>query len=407
MSGAAASHPSSPGAVTSQTVRYYENHPIPASRDEVRGANGSVIHTRSDGSRADIRDVRRGMEIHYGLNGNRRVVMERADRSRVFAERGGGYVQHPYTFHGQELAHRTYWENGHAFVRFYGRSVYHGMALEVYAPIHFYPIGFYGWVHAPWASPIRYAWEWRVSPWYRVYGAYFVPYPNYASAPLWLTDYLIATSLAAAYAAQVRAQMAAGGAPTLSPEVKEAIAQEVALEVQQEMAAARANAADPQGLPDNDGISTLLTDGNSHVFMAGSNLDLVDGSGNECTMSAGDVVQVRAAPAPGAQAVNAAVLASKGGSECEPGSTVRMGLADLQEMQNYMRQTVDQGMADLQARQGTANLPPAPASAQGAPVSAGFAVGAPPPDANVQAELAEQAAAADQAEREDVVAAAQ
>ena len=81
-----------------------------------------------------------------------------------------------------------------------------------------------------------------------------------------------------------------------------------------------------------------------------------------------------------------------------------MALTDLQEMQNYMRQTVEQGMADLQARQGTGNLPPAPATAQGAAVAAGFAANLPPPDANAAAEIAEQAAAADRAEGEETTA---
>jgi hypothetical protein len=126
--------------------------------------------------------------------------------------------------------------------------------------------------------------------------------------------------------------------------------------------------------------------------MPGSVLDLVDASGNDCTLSPGDVVQVRAAPAPGAQAVNATVLASKGGSECAADTSVRMPLADLQESENYMRQSLEQGMADLQAKQGTGNLPPAPAAAQGALVNAGFATGAPPPDANAEAEIASSTA---------------
>ena len=389
------------------SVRDIETRPSLARSGESRAENGSVIRTRTDGSRAEIHDARNGIDIHYGPNGARRIVQERSDHSRVFAEHGAGYVQHPYVFRGTELAHRTYWEHGHEFAHFYSRSVYHGVPLEVYAPARFYSVGFYGWAHTAWPVSVHYTWEWRGSPWYRTYNHYFVPYPVYDNATYWLTDYVIAASLEAAYAAQVRAQMAAGDAPALSPDVKAAIADEVGFELQQEAAAARANAADPQDLPDNGGISTLLTDGNSHVFLAGSNLDIADGSGNECTISTGDVVQVRAAPAPGAQAVNATVLASKGGNECAPGMMIRVGLPDLQEMQNYMHQTVDQGMADLQGRQGTSNLPAAPASAQGAPVSAGFAVGAPPPDVNVQAEINAQGAVADQAERAAVVAEAQ
>jgi hypothetical protein len=64
-------------------------------------------------------------------------------------------------------------------------------------------------------------------------------------------------------------------------------------------------------------------------------------------------------------------------------------------------------MADLQAKQGTGNLPPAPAAAQGALVNAGFATGAPPPDPNAEAEITDQANAADQAERESLSADAQ
>jgi hypothetical protein len=380
----------------------YATRPIPPTHEQAHAADGSTILTRSNGSRAEIHDVHRGLDIHYGLNGGRRVVMERSDHSRVFAERGGGYVQHPYAFRGQEFAHRTYLEHGHEVVRFYDRRAYHGVSLEVYAPARFYSAGFYGWARQPWPTPVRFVWDWRVSPWYRYYGYYFIPYPAYADAPLWLTDYLVASGLEAAYAAQVRAQMEAGGAAVWSGEVKEEIAAEVRLDVQQEQAAAQANTKDPMGGPDYAGLGDLLSDGHSHVFMSGTSLDLVDGAGNECMLTPGDVVRVRAAPAPGAQAVNATVVASKGGSECPPDATVRMSLTDLQDMQNYMRETVDEGMAQLQAKQGTGNLPTAPV---GGVVSAGFAQGAPPPDPNVQVEIAAQASAADVAEQEDIASA--
>ena len=391
------------------SYRDVTNHQAPVNREEGRTPGGSMVRTRADGSRAEIHDARRGMDIHYGLNGSRHVMTERSDHSRIFAERGGrGYVQHPYEYRGQEFAHRTYFDHGHEFVRFYVRNTYHGVALEVYEPVTYYPVGFYGWVYTPWGEPIHYMWGWRGTPWYRVYGGYFTPYSVYGSAPLWLTDYVIATSLQAAYAAQVRAQMAAeNGFAGLSPEVKDEIAQEVQGQVQQEMADARANSGNSQGAADDGGVATLLSDGHAHVFMPGSVLDLVDASGNDCTLSPGDVVQVRAAPAPGAQAVNATVLASKGGTECRSDMSVRMPLADLQESENYMRQTLEQGMADLQAKQGTGNLPPAPAAAQGALVNAGFATGAPPPDPNVEAEITQEATAADQAERESLSADAQ
>ena len=148
-----------------------------------------------------------------------------------------------------------------------------------------------------------------------------------------------------------------------------------------------------------------MSDGRPHVFVAGSDLDLVDASGRECMVTQGDVVQVQTPPAPDAVQANAIVLASKGGNECAPASTVTVALTDLQEMQNHMRETIDQGMADLQAKQGKGGLPAAPAADRGAPVDAGFAAGAPPPDSNAGAEITAQAGAADQAEKEDAGAA--
>jgi hypothetical protein len=312
-------------------------------------------------------------------------------------------------FHGHEFAQRTYWDHGHAYARFYGRYPYHGVFLEVYAPVRFYPVGFYGWAYNPWVAPVPYAWGWGGNPWYGYYGFYFNPYPVYAAPAFWLTDYLIATSLQAAYAAQAaanaQAAMAANGPPALSPDVKQQIADEVKYDVQQENLAAQANAANPQAPPADTGVAALMSDGRPHVFVAGSDLDLVDVSGRECIVSQGDVMQVQAAPPPDAVQANAIVLASKGGKECAPAATVTVALTDLQEMQNHMRETIDQGMAELQAKQGHGGLPAAPAADRGAPADAGFAAGAPPPDATAGAQITAQASAADQAESEDANAA--
>jgi len=48
-------------------------------------------------------------------------------------------------------------------------------------------------------------WGWTPAayPWYGYYGYYFAPYPAYPSAAYWLTDYVMASDLQAAYAAQV------------------------------------------------------------------------------------------------------------------------------------------------------------------------------------------------------------
>ncbi len=70
--------------------------PLPRGSSQHVAANGSVVRTRPNGRVSDIRNPRTGMNVHNGLNGNRAVMVERPDHSRVFAERGRpGYVQRP------------------------------------------------------------------------------------------------------------------------------------------------------------------------------------------------------------------------------------------------------------------------------------------------------------------------
>ncbi len=145
-----------------------------------------------------------------------------------------------------------------------------------------------------------------------------------------------------------------------------------------------------------------------HVFVAGGSLDVVDASsGQECALSDGDALQLQAPPAPDATAANLVVLASKGGPECAKSSSVTVQLTDLQEMQNHMRETIDQGLQDLQAKQGKGGLPAAPASAQAQPATAQYAAAAPPPDPNVGTEIAQVDQQSDQAEKDVTAEAAQ
>ena len=108
----------------------------------------------------------------------------------------------------------------------------------------------------------------------------------------------------------------------------------------------------PSPMPHPAASSARSTDGKPHVFVAGQDLDVVDAGGTECALSEGDAIQLSGQTAPDAQAATLAVLASKGGKECPKGDTVSVQLTDLQEMQNHMRQTIDQGMQELQKKQG-------------------------------------------------------
>ncbi len=380
----------------------------PAGSHEVRASNGAVVRTRADGRRADIHDERRGMDIHHGLNGERRVSVERADHSRVFSERGRGYVQHPYMYHGREFGHRTYYDHGRYYDRYYRRYPYHGVYLDVYAPARYWGPGFYGWAYNPWAVPVAYSWGWGAAPWYGFYGAYFAPYPVYPSAAFWLTDYLVAASLQAAYAAQVAAAQqaaadqaaAAGGPPELSPDVKALIADEVKRQLALENQEAAQNAQSQDVDPGSSGIARMLSDGQSHIFIAGGSLDLVDSGGVECSISQGDVLEVKFAPPPDANGATAIVVAIKSPSECRKTDIVTVAFNDLQDMQNHMRETIDTGLGELQSKQGQGGLPQAPPSAQAPPAQAAFAAVAPPPDTNAAAEIQQQTQAADQSEQE-------
>ncbi len=380
--------------------------PAPAGTRSVRAANGSEVRTRANGSRADVHDARRGMDVHHGLNGGRSVRVERADHSRIVAERGGrGYVQHPYGFRGHEYGHRTYYEHGRAYDRFYRGYNYHGAYIEMYAPSFYYRPAFYGWAYNPWAVPIAYpiaAWGWAAAPWYGVYGGFFTPYPVYASASLWLTDYMISQSLAASYQAQadaqVQAQAMANPAP-LTPQVKDMISAEVQRQIALENSEA-ATAKTAEADPASSGIQRMLTDNVQHVFVAGKDLDVVDAVGTECPISEGDALQLTGQTAPNADAATLSVLASKGGKECPRGDTVSVPLPDLQDMQNHMRETIDQGMGELQAKQGKGGLPALPPSANAPPEKAVFAMDAPPPDPTAATQINQQWGEADKAEQE-------
>jgi len=319
----------------------------------------------------------------------------------VYQKGRPGYVQRGYNFRGHDYERRTYSYHGHTYDHFYHGYRYHGMDMDVYAPSAYYGEGYYGWAYNPWASPIHYRWGWMGNPWFGFYGYYFNPYPVYPSAAYWLTDYLISTDLQAAYAAQQEAGEANGnaaGAAPLTPDVKQMIADEVRSQLALESQEAQQNAQQQDVDPGSSGIARMMNDaasGHPHVFVVGSPLDVVDSSGTECALTDGDALLLRNAADPAATAADLSVLASKGGQECPRSDTVSVGLDALQEMQNHMRETIDQGLQELKANQGRGGLPMAPSTPQMS--AAVYTTLAPPPDPNAASEIQQQAQQADQA----------
>ena len=404
------------GGATSNNFNAHNNvahntaiHTLPANNSHEHSlANGSAIRTRGDGRISDVHDARHGMDIHRGLAGGRSVTIMHPDHSGSFYERGRpGFVQHPYSFHGHDFARRTYVYHGHVYSHFYRGYGWHGVYLNVYAPSFFFHPAYYGWAYHPWGAPVFYHWGWGGAPWYARYGYYFNPYPSYPSAAFWLTDYIVSQQLQAAYNAQVEAGiaanagMAAGGQPILTPDIK----QQIADEVRNQLALESQEAQQQEGDPGSSGIARMMSDvagGHPHTLLVGGPLDVVDSYGNECALSDGDALALREAPAADATAANVVVLASKGGNECRRNSVVAIPLDNLQEMQNNMRQNIDQGLQELQSNQGKNGIPAAPDAASVQP--AVYTTVAPPDDPNAANALQQQAQQADQVEQQDAAA---
>ncbi len=367
-------------------------------------ANGAVT-TRANGKVSDVHDNKTGMDVHNNLNGSRRSVTTRPDGTRVVAEKGRpSYAERTYHMNGHDYARRDYYWRGRDYPRFFRGYYINGVYVDVYAPVYYYSPAFYGWVYNPWYGPAPYAWGWAGVGWYGYYGFYFAPYPYYAAPSDWLTDYVISQDLQFAYAQQQEAQIAdaapqPAGQPLLTPEIKAQIAEEVKAQIQLENAEAQQNAQGQDINPALASVNRMFLDGKPHVFVADQPLDVVDASGNECALSDGDVLRLTNPPAQGdtnATTATLSVVVSKGGNECPASASVTVAIADLQEMQNGMRDAVDRGMQELQANQGTNGLPAAPASAMTRPAVTAIAKGAPPAEPDLAVDIQQQIAAADQ-----------
>ncbi|MBZ5622085.1 MAG: hypothetical protein LAQ69_25655 [Acidobacteriia bacterium] len=371
-------------------------HPGGASQ-VVRSRNGGEVYRGNNGA---IREVHTpgGAVIHHAPDGIRRVEMTRpGGRVVVASEHGrGGYVQRPLIVNNRTYVQRTYISHGVSYARVYRPYSYGGVVFHIYTPYRFYRPAFYSYVFNPWARPVYYSWGWGGSPWFGFYGGWFTPYPYYASPSLWLTDYLIARTLEDAYQARLDAaasvQAQNYSATPLTPDVKQAIADEVHRQLDQE----KAEQQNPNSA--QSGAPPLFSSNGPQVFVVSTALT-VSSAGGDCVVTEGDVLQMSGPPPQNAPYAEVHVLASKG-QDCRKGSVVSVSLNDLQEMQNQMRATIDQGLGDLQSKQGQGGLPTLPPAAAAPPDNAfGNQV---QPDSNAASEVRQASQEADRAEQ-DVV----
>ncbi len=379
---------------------------------------GATASVRPNGQ---IRSINRnGMQINHGVRGGRTVVSER-NGARIVTRGHGGYVQRAYVTRGGHAYYsRTFYANGHYSVGLYRGYGWGGRTYYGYYPGYWYHPGFYGWGYHPWGVSVAWgigAWGWGGAPWWGFYGGWWNPYPVYAAPYFWLTDYLISQNLQAAYAARADANAdamaadaaasgggggdaaaapaASGGPVALSPDVKEAIAEEVKAQLAAQQAQAGQDTSGGQAsaapAPTGDQPPPAL-DPATRTFVVDSDVTVV-ANGQECGLTAGDVL-TRLTDTPDAdQTVNASVSATKKG-DCASGQTVAVKVDDLQEMYNHFQEQLTSGMGELAKKAGTGGMPAAPDT----PGTSASSVQPPPPDTSVSKTLQDQQQQADQTE---------
>jgi len=412
-----------------------------AAPKSVTTKSGNTARVNANGHVSQIHTAK-GATINRNSHGGRTVTSERVNAKgehirTVSTGRGRGYVDRRYVRGGRYYSSRTYYYGGHYYAYGYRGYYYNGYCCYYgYVPAYYYGPAFYGWAYNPWAAPVTFAWGWGAAPWYGYYGYYFNPYPVYASAALWMTDYVIAQNLQAAYAAQAQANANAaaaanaqamgdyagggqqaenagggdnGGAVTLTPEVKQAIADEVKAQLEAEKTAASAaqqpvgasGGAAAGGQQSADGAAgqqdeqvPAALDPNHRTFIVSNVLTEQAPDGSDCSLSPGDVV-TRIDDNPDANKNVKVLISSSQKGDCSSGSQVAMAVDDLQEMHNHFREQLDQGLKTLAEKQGKDGIPAGPK-----PGGRANPDGKAEPDLDVEAQLNQQQKDADAAEAE-------
>jgi len=178
-------------------------------------------------------------------------------------------------------------------------------------------------------------------------------------------------------AVTVPASVAASAAP-ITDVVKNKVAEEVQTQIDEEAREASGNGRNVEPKAGTGGVVEELSRPSQHVFVVASDIDLVDDNGRRCMISEGDVVQILSAADVESGTAPGVVLSSKGGVECTQSAKVDISVGDLQEMQNHMRATIDQGLANT------------PKGAAEPTVTPAFAGAAPPPDPDTKSEIEKQ-----------------
>jgi hypothetical protein len=334
----------------------------------------------ADGGR--VHQVPRGLaggQVRVVRNGNTLSgTVERTIRpgliSRTFV--GGGHVLYTHVYQ-QHVWHQ------------FGRT----FAYDAFVPAVRYPGVYYAWALAAWPRPVSYTWGWQVQPWYPMYGSLFTPYPVYSSPDLWMTDYIIAQSMQTAYQAQTVAPATEPGPagtpaapaadssvavsaappsdaapapqasgtpsapvalpPAITPQVKAQLNAQIKVRLQEQQAAA----AMPVTLTTQSTPPALRP---NHVFFqVVQPLDVPSGSNRHCSLSADDYIK-RTGEMSNDDWMIPVVVELSGPSDCPEGLRTRIGLNDLNAMENEQEAQVLEAMQAASKSMGPNGPPSGP-----------------------------------------------
>jgi hypothetical protein len=336
-----------------------------------------------------------------GLSGTVERPIRPGFISRTFVS--GGHVLYAHVYQRQVWYH-------------FGRAI----AYETFVPAVRYPAVYYSWALTAWPHPVSFAWGWQVQPWYPVYGARFTPYPVYTSPDLWMTDYIIAQSMQTAYQAQTgnpawspsqqgtvapvpepdvaapaaAADEAAPAAPTgdvpaepqpgsgpsapaalppaITPQIKAQLNAQIKVQLQEQETAAALplvlttqSAAAPQSAaPAQSAAATASTPPalrpNHVFFQVVQPLEVPSGAANRyCSLSANDYIK-RTGGMSNEDWMIPVVVELSGPGECPQGLETRIGLNDLNAMENEQEALVMEAMQAASRSMGPNGPPSGP-----------------------------------------------
>jgi len=381
---------------------------VARSTRERRPADVSVAHE------PHLADGARVSQVAHGLSGDPVRVVR-------YGHTLSGTVEHTIR---PGLVSRTFVSGGHVlYTHVYQHQVWHqfgrAFAYETFVPAVRYPAVYYAWALAAWPRPVAYAWGWQVQPWYPMYGSLFTPYPVYTSPDLWMTDYIIAQSMQTAYQAQTAVPVSdppalgatatavpdsgvtapaaesndaapapqpsgappapqasdtpsatAAMPPAITPQVKAQLNAQIKVQLREQQAAA----ATPATLTTQSTPPALRS---NHVFFqVVQPLSVPLGTANgHCSLSANDYIKRTGGMSNDDWMIPVVVELSRT-SDCPEGLQTRVGLNDLNAMENEQEAQVMEAMRAASKRMGP-NGPPSGPGAQPTLIADGSAAADP------------------------------